>query len=121
MFLQFLLNALSLIIVSYLVPGVHVVSVWSALVAALILGIVNVLVKPILVLLTLPITIVTLGFFYLVINALMLLLVSSVVKGFTVDGLGPALIATVILWVLSLVWNALRKDTKSGAIYQTGQ
>lgn len=103
--LRWLLNATALLIVSSLVQGFAVESFYTALIAALILGLVNAVIRPILLLLTLPITILTLGLFTFVINALMILLVSTIVKGFVVDGFGPAFIAAIILWLISLVTN----------------
>ena len=86
MILVWILNAVALLAVAYLLPGITVASFGSALIAALVLGLVNMLVKPVLVLLTLPITIVTLGLFLIVINALLFWFVGSVLKGFQVNG-----------------------------------
>ena len=107
--LRWFLNALALIIVSTIVPGFVVTSFWSALVAALFLGLVNVLIKPVLILLTLPINLLTLGIFTLVINALMIELVASIVKGFTVTGFGAAFIGALVLWVVSMGINQIAK------------
>lgn len=105
--LRWLLNALALILVSKLLAGFGVASLWSALIAAAILGLVNVLVRPILLVLTLPINLLTLGLFTFVVNALMLLLVSSIVRGFTIDGFGTALIGALLLWLISMVLDFL--------------
>ena len=105
--LSWVLNALALLLVTWIVPGVHVDSFYSALIAALVLGIVNALLRPLLILLTLPITILTLGLFTLVINALLLWLVSTVVKGFTIDGFWAAFLASLVLWVMSWLTNSL--------------
>lgn len=98
--LVWILNAVTLLIVAYVLPGITVASFWSAMIAALVLGLINMLVKPILILLTLPITIVTLGLFLLVINALMFWLAGSLLKGFQVSGfwwaVGGALFYSVI-------------------------
>lgn len=98
--LVWILNAVTLLIVAYVLPGIVVASFWSAMIAALVLGLINMLVKPILILLTLPITIVTLGLFLLVINALMFWLAGSLLKGFQVNGfwwaVGGALFYSVI-------------------------
>ena len=85
--------------ISYTTPG----ALW---VAALLLGLVNAVVRPILVLLTLPLTILTLGLFLLVINALMMLLVSAVVKGFKVDGFWTAFFASLFIAILSFFLDA---------------
>ncbi len=105
--LRWLLNALALLIVSSLVLGFQIDSFFAALIVALVLGLVNAFIRPILLLLTLPITIFTLGFFALVINALMILLVSNIVKGFTVTGFWPAFWGAIVLWLISWGSNYL--------------
>ncbi|MBI4032631.1 phage holin family protein [Candidatus Berkelbacteria bacterium] len=110
--LRWVLSALSLLLVAYLVPGVEVAGFYAALVAAAMLGVANLLVRPILFLLTLPITILTLGFFTLVLNALMLWLVSTIVKGFDITSFSAALWAALILWLVSWVTNALFERTE---------
>ncbi|CAM4395240.1 phage holin family protein [Bordetella tumbae] len=103
--LVWLLNAVALLIVAYLLPGITVASFGSALVAALVLGLLNMLVKPVLVLLTLPITIVTLGLFLLVLNALLFWLAGSILRGFQVNGfwwaVGGAILYSIISGLLS--------------------
>lgn len=108
---RFIVNALALLAVAYIVPGFGVDGLYTALITALLLGLVNALIRPILVLLTLPITIVTLGLFLFVVNALMILLVSTVVKGFVVTGFVPALYAAVLLWLISWGTNWMVKKT----------
>jgi putative membrane protein len=95
------LMSLLLLVVAKLVPGITVESYKESLLAALVLGVFNALVRPILVFLTLPVTILTLGFFLVVINALMLRLTSAVVPGFEVKGFIPALLGAVLLAVMS--------------------
>lgn len=103
--LVWILNAVALLAVAYLLPGITVASFGSALIAALVLGLVNMLVKPVLVLLTLPITIVTLGIFLIVINALLFWFVGSVLKGFQVNGfwwaVGGAILYSIISGLLT--------------------
>jgi len=99
--LVWLLNAVALLIVAYLLPGITVVGFGSALVAALILGLLNMLVKPVLVLLTLPITIVTLGLFLLVLNALMFWLAGSILRGFQVNGFWWAVAGALLYSIIS--------------------
>lgn len=106
---RWFLNALALILVAYLVPGITVSSFYAALMAALVLGIVNALIRPVLIILTLPVTIMTLGLFALVINAFLFLFVSTIVKGFTVEGFGPAFIGALVLWAISWITNGLTK------------
>ena len=103
--LRWLINTLALLFVSELVPGFVIDNLFSALIAALILGLVNAVVRPIIILLTLPINLVTLGLFTFVINALMLLLVSHVVKGFTINGFAAAFVGGLLLWLISLLTN----------------
>lgn len=107
MIARWILNALVILALPYLVPGIHVAGFWSALIVALVLGILNALVRPILVLLTLPITFLTLGLSVFLLNALLVWLTSSIVKGFEVDGFVPALLAALILWLGSMVTNTL--------------
>lgn len=101
---RFLGTAGALILVTKFVPGFTVDSFYIALVVAVILGVLNITIKPILSILTLPLNIITLGLFSFVINAVLLILVSSFVEGFEVTGFVPALIGSVIIavagWVL---------------------
>lgn len=99
--LVWLLNAVALLIVAYLLPGITVVGFGSALVAALVLGLLNTLVKPVLVLLTLPITIVTLGLFLLVLNALVFWLAGSILRGFQVNGFWWAMAGAILYTIVS--------------------
>ncbi len=99
--LVWILNAVALLAVAYLLPGITVASFGSAMWAALILGLVNMLVKPVLILLTLPITIVTLGLFLFVINALLFWFVGSMLTGFKVNGFWWAVIGALVYSLLS--------------------
>ena len=103
--IRWLLLTISIILTSYLVDGIYVASFSSALFAALVLGILNALFRPILLLITLPINILTLGLFTFVINALLLKMVSGVVAGFYVHGFWSAvfgsLIISLVSWLLS--------------------
>jgi putative membrane protein len=107
MLLVWILNAVALLVVAYLLPGIAVASFGSALIAALVLGLLNMLVKPVLVLLTLPITIITLGLFLLVLNALLFWFAGSVLKGFQVNGfwwaVGGAILYSLISGLLSRI------------------
>jgi len=103
--INWLISALVILSVAYILPGVHVVSFVSALVVALVLGIINAIIKPVLVILTLPINILTLGLFTLVINALLILLAAKIVPGFRVDGFWWALLFGIILSVANSVLN----------------
>jgi putative membrane protein len=88
---------------TYILPGVHVNGFTSALILALVLAILNAIVRPILVLLTIPITFLTLGLFLLVINALIILLAEAIVPGFQVDGFLWALIFSIILSIITAI------------------
>lgn len=107
--LVWILNAVALLVVAYILPGIAVASFWSAMWAALVLGLINMLVNPLFVLLTLPITIVTVGLFLFVINALMFWLAGSLFKGFRVDGfwwaVGGALLYSLISSFLTNLIN----------------
>lgn len=96
-----LLNAVALLVVAYILPGITVASFGSALIAALVLGLLNTLVKPLLILLTLPITIVTLGLFLLVLNALVFWFAGSILKGFQVNGFWWALLGAFVYSIIS--------------------
>ncbi len=101
--LRLVINALALLLVAYLIPGVHVAGIGAALLAALILGIVNAILKPILVLLSLPLEILTLGLFTLVINAALFYLVAKLGIGLRVDGFGAAFLGALVLSIVSFV------------------
>jgi putative membrane protein len=96
-----------LLIVAYILPGINVASFGSALIAALVLGLLNTLVKPVLILLTLPITIVTLGLFLLVLNALVFWFAGSVLKGFQVNGFWWAMLGAFVYSIVSGVLSRL--------------
>lgn len=103
---RLLINMVAILLISYLLPRViWVDGVMAALVAAFLLGILNAIIRPILVFFTLPLTIVTFGLFLLVINGLMLLLVAALVKGFHVNGFWGAVFGSILIsivsWVLS--------------------
>lgn len=110
---RWFLNTLALIAVANIVPGIHVDTFYNALIAALILGLVNALIRPLLIILTLPVNILTLGLFTFVINALMILLAATIVKGFVVTGFVPAFFAAIILWVFSVLTNWFILSTES--------
>lgn len=104
---NWVLNALALFIVSKILSGIYVANFATALIAALVIGLVNALVKPILLFLTLPITILTLGLFTFVINALLLLLAGAITPGFRVDGFGTALVGSILLSLISTILHTL--------------
>jgi len=105
--LKWLLSAAALLGVAYIYPGVVVNSFGSAMLAAFVIGLFNMVLRPVLVLLTLPVTLITLGLFLFVINALMFWAASGVLSGFHVQGFGAALLGSLIYSVLGLVIDAV--------------
>lgn len=110
-----LLNAVALLAVTYVIPSIHIRSFGTALVIALVLGLINTLLRPILVLLTLPVTILTLGLFLLVINALLFQLAAWFVKGFEVDGFWAALFGSVLYSIISWILTEIVFGRHHGA------
>lgn len=105
--INWLVSGLAILVTAYLLPGVHVSSFTSALVAAVVLGVINAFIKPILLILTLPINILTLGLFTLVINASVIILTSKLVPGFKVDGFWWALAFGIVLSLINSFLNRL--------------
>jgi putative membrane protein len=103
--LVWLVNTVALLAVAYLLPSVHVESFGTALIAALLLGLANAVIRPILILLTLPVTVLTLGLFIFVINGLIFLGVAHLVGGFEVFGfwhaVGASIVFSLVAWILS--------------------
>jgi len=113
--IRLLVNALALVVVAYFLPGVHIASFWSAVIAALILGIVNAVLRPILFVLTLPAVIITLGLFTFVINAILFYLVAHLGLGLTVDGFGSAFWGALVLSIVSFLLSSLVKSAEAPA------
>jgi len=114
--IRLVVNAVALICVAYIVPGIHVSGIGGALIAALILGIVNAILRPILVVLSLPLELLTLGLFTLVINALLFWLVGALHVGLTVDGFWPAfwgaLVMAIVSWILSFLTRGVERPSR---------
>ncbi|GAB3801330.1 phage holin family protein [Virgibacillus kimchii] len=111
--ISIVLNAVALIVVAELFANFHLDGFGAAILASFILAIVNVIIKPILVVLTFPITVITLGLFLFVINAITLMITQAIMgSGFVIDGFGTAIIASVIISVISLLLNSLIRDSK---------
>jgi putative membrane protein len=110
-----LINALALLTVAYVMPGIAVASFATALVAALVLGLVNTVIRPILILLTLPATLLTLGLFIFVINGLLFWFVGSFIQGFVVSGfwagVGGAIVYSIVSWALASVLLPARRES----------
>ena len=109
--IRVLVNALAIMLAASILPGIHVDGLVPALVGGLLLGLVNAVVRPVLIILTLPITLVTLGFFLLVLNALCFWLVASLVKGFYVAGFWAAFLGAIVVSIVSWIMTALISDS----------
>lgn len=107
---KLLVLTLAVLATSYILPGILVESIIAALIAALVLGLINTFVKPVLVILTIPLTVVTLGIFLLILNALLLLLTSALVSGFHVSGFWWAVLGSIIISVINSAVTALVKN-----------
>jgi putative membrane protein len=104
---RWIVSAIALYLTSEIVPGIRVASVGSLLLAAVMIGVINAFVRPVILLLTLPLTVVTLGLFVFVVNALMLWLASAFVPGFAVRGFGAAFFGWILLSFFTFVINVL--------------
>ena len=109
---RLLLMGVAVFLAAYFIPGIKLTNFWYALLVALILSIVNVTIRPVLQLLTLPITFLTLGFFLLVINALMVMLVDQLVVNFSVDGFWTAMLFSIVITVIYWFLDAIFSDNK---------
>jgi len=107
---RWLLNSLALLLLSNILDGFEVSSFYTAVLVAMVLGLVNATIRWALIILTLPINLLSLGTFTFAINALMILLVSTIVKGFNVHGFWPDFVAAVALWLISFGTNWLLRD-----------
>ena len=105
--LKWLISAMAIVLTAYLLPGVMVASILTAIWLAALIAIINVLLRPLFVLLTLPINIITLGLFTFVINALLILLAENIIKGFEVAGFWWAMLFSVVLSLVSYVLHKL--------------
>lgn len=106
---RWIVSALALYIVARILPGIHLTDFGSALVAVIIIALVNTLIKPVLFLLTLPVTILTFGLFSLVLNALMLMLAGAITPGFKIDGFLTALVGSILLSIITTILHSLVK------------
>ena len=111
--LRWLLNAIILLLVSYIVPGVHFANNWSLFFTVIIFGLINALIRPLIIVLTLPINIISLGFFTLIVNALMFWLTSSIVKGFQVDNFWAAFWGALVYWLLVMLVDSFSSSNKT--------
>lgn len=102
---RFLIILFALLLVSQVVPGVTINGLWAAVIAALVLGLLNAIVRPILLLLTLPVTLLTLGLFIFILNAFIFWFASTLISGFTVSGFLPALLGSLVVSLVSIIAN----------------
>ncbi len=109
---KLLLNAIAVFVIANFLNGVHVDNYVTALIVAVVLSILNLFVKPVLVILTLPITIVTLGLFLLIINALIIVFADKLIDGFSVSSIWTAVVFSILLSVLQSVLHSFLKDEK---------
>src|SRR5690242_749396 len=107
---RLVVSALAVIVTSMILPGVHVDSAITSVIVAAVLAFLNAIVKPVLVILTIPITVFTMGIFLLVINACMILLAAKIVDGFKVDGFWIALLFSLVLSVVTSVFDSLARS-----------
>lgn len=109
--LRILLSAIAVVVLSKILPGVGVDTYMTAIIVAIVLSLLNFIVKPILVILTLPVTILTLGLFLLIINAIIILLADSLISGFSVENIWWALLFSLLLSFLqSILFSILKED-----------
>ena len=108
--IHWIISALAILITAYILPGVHVDSLIAALVLAVVLGAINIFLRPILIFLTLPLTIVTLGLFVLVINGLLVMLATYIVPGFTVANFWSAILFGIVLAIVNAVLHMFEKE-----------
>lgn len=112
--LRWMLNSAALLLMANIVEGINVESYYYALVSLALLGLVNAIIRPILVILSIPITILTLGVFPLIINAILFWFISTIVQGFGVDGFVPAFIGALSLTLVSWFTSQIFKKNKNG-------
>ena len=110
--LLWILNAVALLAVTWLLPSIQLTGLGAALIAAVVLGFINTLVRPVLALLTLPITVLTLGIFYLVLNGLLFWMASALLPGFQVQGFASALLGAILYGVIAWALSALIPNKK---------
>jgi len=108
--IRWIVNTLALFVVVNIVPGFHYGTIVTLAIAAAVLGLLNAIVRPILFVLTLPLTVVTLGLFLVILNAIMLEMTAWVVPGFRIDTFGWAIVGAIVLGIISLVTSRIGKS-----------
>ncbi|MBI4931785.1 MAG: phage holin family protein [Bacteroidetes bacterium] len=107
--IRLIISTLAVLVTAYILPGVYVDSFVTAVIVAFVLGCLNVLVKPLLILFSLPAVIFTFGLFLIVINTLIILLADKLVDGFRVNGFWQALLFSIVMWIVTSIFNAIKK------------
>jgi putative membrane protein len=110
---RLVVNGVAVMVAAYLIPGLHVATISSAFIAGIVLGLVNAVVKPLLFVLTLPFTLITLGLFIFVLNAICLALVAWLVPGFSISGFGAAFLGALVITLVSWLLNGILTDEDS--------
>src|SRR3989338_11477841 len=110
--LRWIINAVLLLLAASIIPGFEVNGFYAALIAALVLGLINAILRPLLFVLTLPVTVMTLGLFALVLNAAMVWLMSTMVKGIVLEGFVPAVLVCVVMWLGGWLTSGIIKKTR---------
>lgn len=110
--LRWLISAAAIFAVPFIVPGVSIGNIWNALVAAAVIGLINLLIRPILLIFTLPINMLTLGLFTLVVNAILFWFASTIVEGFEVHGFLAAFLGALAYWLIAWAGNLLAGTKK---------
>lgn len=106
---NFLVNGLAVLVAGYFLPGVFIEDYWTALLTAFVLGLLNVLVKPFLLFLSVPITLLTFGFFVIVIDAIVILLAATIIPGFAIQSFLDAILFSLLLALVSYIFDLLLK------------
>lgn len=107
--IRLIISTLAVLVTAYILPGVHLDSFTTAIILAIVLGCLNVIVKPILILFTLPVVLFTFGLFLIVINTLIILFADHLISGFSVDGFWTALFFSIVLWIVTSILNSIKQ------------
>jgi len=111
--LRLLLNGIAVMVAAYLIPGIRLATPATAIIAGIVLGLVNAIIRPVLILLTLPFTILTLGLFIFVVNTICLALAAWLVPGFSISGFGAAFVGALVITLVSWLLSGLLIDKRS--------
>ena len=107
--IRLIISTLAVLVTSYLLPGVHVENFLTAIIVAIVLGCLNTFLKPILILFALPAVIFSFGLFLIVINTFIILVADKLIDGFEVNGVGRALLFSIVMWLVTGIFNSIKK------------